>query len=153
MTIYLIHLSHDSIYTQYLLHCMTHNVKNYQQLTTYIMRSSTKLCINHSWVSGIQVCSNAGPYPFPRGDNFKIAKIHWQILKIFFSRTTVPISTKLSINHPWVKGILDYSNKWPLLFPRGDDYEIMKIHWQNFKIFFSRTTGPISTKLSKNILV
>ena len=28
---------------------------------------------------GIQVCSNEGLCPFPRGDNYKIAKIHWQI--------------------------------------------------------------------------
>ena len=27
---------------------------------------------------GIQVCSNEGPRPFPRGDNYEIAKIHWQ---------------------------------------------------------------------------
>ena len=45
------------------------------------------------------------PYPFPRGDNYKIAKIHWQNLKIFFSRTTGSISTKLGTNHPLVKGI------------------------------------------------
>ena len=45
---------------------------------------STKLGTKHPWVKGIQVCSNEGPYPFPRGDNYKIAKIknlllqnHW----------------------------------------------------------------------------
>ena len=27
-------------------------------------------------VKGIQVCSNEGPRPFPRGDNFEIVKIH-----------------------------------------------------------------------------
>ena len=37
---------------------------------------STKLGTKHTWVKGIQVCSNDGPYPFPRGDNYKIAKIH-----------------------------------------------------------------------------
>ena len=40
--------------------------------------------------------------PFSRVDNYEIAKIHW-ILKIFFSRTTGPISTKLWTMHPWVK--------------------------------------------------
>ena len=30
-------------------------------------------------------------------------------------------------------------------FPRGDYYEIAKIHGRNLKIFFSRTTGPILT--------
>ena len=66
-----------------------------------------------------------------------------------FSRTTGPISIKFSSIHPWVKGILEYSNEGPLLFPRGDYYEIGKIHWQNLKIFFYRTTASISTKLSK----
>ena len=41
----------------------------------------------HPWVKEIQVCSNEGPRPFPRGDNFKIAKIHLRNSKIF-SRTT-----------------------------------------------------------------
>jgi hypothetical protein len=31
--------------------------------------------------------------------------------KIFFSRTSRLISIKLGINHPWVKGILNCSNK------------------------------------------
>ena len=28
------------------------------------------------WVKGIQLCSNEGSCPFPRGNNYKIAKIH-----------------------------------------------------------------------------
>ena len=50
---------------------------------------------------------------------------------IFFSRTTGPISTKLGTKHPWVKGIQVCSNEGPRPFPRGDDYEIVKIHWRN----------------------
>jgi hypothetical protein len=46
------------------------------------------------------------------------------ILKeIFFSRTSRPISIKLSVNHPWVKGILDCSNKGPDPFQRGDNHK------------------------------
>ena len=37
---------------------------------------STKLGAKHPWVKGIEVYSNEGPRPFPRGDNYKIAKIH-----------------------------------------------------------------------------
>ena len=37
--------------------------------------------------------------------------------------------------------------KGPRPFPRGDKKEIAKIHWWNFKIFFSRTIEPISTQL------
>ena len=50
----------------------------------------------------IQVCSNEGPHPFPREDNYKIAKMHWLKLRILFSRTTGPISTKLCTMPPWV---------------------------------------------------
>ena len=35
--------------------------------------------------------SNEKPHPFPRGDNYKIAKLYWQDLKIIFSKTTGPI--------------------------------------------------------------
>ena len=41
-------------------------------------------------MKGIQVCSNEGAGPFQRGDNHKNAKIGWDHLKIFFSRTTKP---------------------------------------------------------------
>ena len=205
---------------------------------------STKLGINYPWVKRIEINSNQGLCPFPRGNNYKIEIIHWQIWKIFFSRTTRPIQsnlaqiilgwlgfklvqmkgsalfqeeiitklqkyidnlrrssspepTKLSTNHPWmkrirvfkwrtffkgrklrnnenilmilknlllqnhwansikfgayhpwVKSILDYSNEGPVLFSLGDEYKIVKMHWQNFRIF-DRTMGPISTKLSK----
>ena len=35
----------------------------------------------------------------------EIVKIHWELLKIFFSRTTGAFSTKLGTKHPWVKMI------------------------------------------------
>ena len=40
---------------------------------------------------GFNFFSNEGSW----GDNCKIVKIHWQYLKMFFSRATWPISTKL----------------------------------------------------------
>ena len=46
-----------------------------------------------------------------------------------------------------MKGIKFSANKGPHLFPRGDHYEMAKIHRRNFKMFFSRSAGPISTKL------
>jgi hypothetical protein len=48
----------------------------------------------------IQVCSNKGPVPLLRGDNYKNVKMGLGHLKIFFSRTTGPILTRLGINHP-----------------------------------------------------
>ena len=41
---------------------------------------------------------------FKEKDNNEIAKIHWQTLNVFFSRTTGPISTNLGTRHPCVKG-------------------------------------------------
>ena len=78
---------------------------------------------------------------FPRGNNYEIVKIHWRNFKIF-SRTTGPISTKLSTKHPWMKGIQVSSNEGHCPFPKGDNYEIaktltkfknllLKNHWAN----------------------
>jgi hypothetical protein len=61
--------------------------------------------------------------------------------KIFFSRTSKPISIKLSINHPCIKGILNCSNNGPDAFQRGDNYKNAKMGWGHLKIF-SRTTEP-----------
>jgi hypothetical protein len=47
--------------------------------------------------------------------------------KILFSRTSWPISTKLGGNHPWVKGILNCSNKGPGRLQRGDNNKNAKI--------------------------
>jgi hypothetical protein len=55
----------------------------------------TILDTNHPWGEGIQVSSNEGEYPSPRGDIYsKRVKIHPKNFKIFF-RTTRPKSIKL----------------------------------------------------------
>ena len=54
-----------------------------------------------------------------------MVKLYWKYLKIIFSRTTEPISTKLGTKHPWVKGIQVF-------------------------IFSPRTIGLISTELCTN---
>jgi hypothetical protein len=46
--------------------------------------------------------------------------------KNFFSRTSRPISIKLGMN-PWVKGILNCSNKGPGPFQRGDNHKNAKL--------------------------
>jgi hypothetical protein len=58
--------------------------------------------------------------------------------KIYFSRTSRPISIKIGTNHPWVKGILNCSNKGPGPLQRKI---ITKMGWGHLKIF-SRTTEP-----------
>ena len=49
---------------------------HWQNLNIFFWRTtwpiSTKLGTNHLWVTGIQVCSNKGPRPFPRRYNFEI---------------------------------------------------------------------------------
>ena len=69
---------------------------------------SIQLGTKHRWVKGIQVCSNEGPRPFPRGDNYEVPK---NTLKNIFSRITEPISNKLGTKHPWVKEIQVCLNK------------------------------------------
>jgi hypothetical protein len=61
-------------------------------------------------MKGIQICSNKGPGPVLREDNHRNVKMWWDHLKIF-SRNTGPISTRLGIKHPWVKGIQVCSKK------------------------------------------
>jgi hypothetical protein len=60
--------------------------------------------------------------------------------KKIFSRTSQPISIKLSTNHPCVKGIQICSNKGPGPLQRGDNYKNAKMGCDDLKIFFSRTT-------------
>jgi hypothetical protein len=63
------------------------------------MPNPIKLFTNYSWVKGIQVCSNKRPGPLQRGDNKKKCKNGVGSFEIFFSRTTGPISTRVSTNH------------------------------------------------------
>ena len=100
----------------------------------------------HPWVEGVQVSSNEGLCPFPKGDNHEIKKKHWWNLWIFVSSTTEPISTKLVRKHPWMKGIQFFSNEGPHPFPRGDNYKksrntMTKIFLQNNCSNFNQTNG------------
>jgi hypothetical protein len=62
--------------------------------------------------------------------------------KKILSRTSWPISIKLDINHPWVKGILNCSNEGSGPLQRGDNLKNAKMGWGHLKIFFSRITEP-----------
>jgi hypothetical protein len=53
-------------------------------------------------MKGNQVCSNKGPDCLQRRDNHKNVKMGWGHLKIFFSKTTMPILSRLGTNHPYV---------------------------------------------------
>ena len=67
---------------------------------------STKLGTKHPWVKGIQVCSNKGPHPFPRGDNYEITTIHWQIqIKKFLLQNCL-----FNFNQTWHNLSMDEGN-------------------------------------------
>jgi hypothetical protein len=101
-------------------------------------------------VKGIQIFSNTGPGPLQREDNHKNVKMGWGHLKIFFSRTTGPILTRLGTHHPWRVRIQMSLKEGDSPFPRGDNSERVKIHRKVLKIFFSRTRRPKSIKLGTN---
>jgi hypothetical protein len=70
----------------------------------------------------IEVCPTHGPQGLGEATIGKI--IYTSVCiekKIFFSRTSRPISIKLGTNHPLVKEILNYSNKEPGPVQRGDN--------------------------------
>jgi hypothetical protein len=82
-------------------------------------------------VKGIQVCSHKEPCSLQKGDNHKNVKMGLGHLKIFFSRTTGPILTRLGTNYPFVHGgnfkkFIQNEGENPS--PRGDNSERVKIH-------------------------
>jgi hypothetical protein len=79
-------------------------------------------------VKGIQVCSNKGPGPLERGDNYKNVKMGWGHLKIICSRTIWPILTRLGTIYPWVKRIQICSKEGDNPFSRGDNSEKVKLY-------------------------
>jgi hypothetical protein len=79
-------------------------------------------------VKRIQVFSlNKGPGPLQRGDNHKNVKMGWDLLKIFFSRTMGPISTRLCTNHPRGKWIQVCKNERDCPSSRGGNSKRVKM--------------------------
>ena len=76
--------------------------------------------------------------------------MHWQHLKVFFSRTTGPISTNLCTNFPWVREfkfvqIKDYSIlKKELFIISFSLYESLYIDWDSFSC---ERCGPLVFRL------
>jgi hypothetical protein len=70
-------------------------------------------------------------------------------LKTFFSRSTGPILTRLSTNHPGRERIQVSFKEGDSPSRRGDNSERVKLHRNFFKIF-SRTSRPKSIKLCTN---
>ena len=91
-----------------------------------------------------QVYSNEGPSLFWRGDNYEIAKNTLTKFKNVFLKNHLS-----NFNKTWHNAFFGEGEsslfKWRAPpFSRGDNYEIAKIHWRNFKeMFFSRSTWLI----------
>jgi hypothetical protein len=71
----------------------------------------------------IQVCSNKGPGPLLRGDNYKNVRLGWGLLQNHLA----------NFNQTWHKsslgeGIQVCSNEGDCPSPRGDNSETVKIH-------------------------
>jgi hypothetical protein len=62
----------------------------------------------------------------------------------------MPKSIKLGTNYHWVKGIQVCSNIGPGPLQRGDNHKKVKMGLGHLNFFFSRTTGPILTRLGTN---
>ena len=69
-----------------------------------------------------------GPALFQGEIIMKLRKYIDKLKKKFFSRTTGPISIKLSSVHSWAKGIQVCSKEGSRPFSRGDNYDIAKMH-------------------------
>ena len=75
------------------------------------------------WSRGFKFAQMKDPTIFQGELIKKLQKIHGQILKIFYSRTSVLISTKLCTNYSSVKENADCINEGPHPFQRGDSNE------------------------------
>jgi hypothetical protein len=82
---------------------------------------------NHAWVKGLQVCSNEGNSPYPRGDNSERVKLHCIFFFKILCRNSRPNSIKPSAHYPWVNGIQDCWNKGPDPLQRGDNHKNVKM--------------------------
>ena len=78
--------------------------------------------------------------------------MHGRNFKIFFSRTTGPISTKLSTMHPWVMGIQVYSNEGSHPFPKEDNYEKWKYIDEILKSSSPEPLGQFQPNKAESIL-
>ena len=111
----------------------TVKVKNSDFFTKNLITKRSCLLSWHLIKYPIQVYSNKGPRPFPRGDNNEIAKIHGRNSKSFFSRSIGPISTKLGTKQLRIMGTKEFSKEGCHTFPRGDNKNLLhKNHWASF---------------------
>ena len=73
----------------------------------------------HSWVKGIQVCSNEGTWPFPRRNHSTIVKMCWQYFKTSSQEWLDHFQSNFAQSiDPWVKRIQFCSSEGRCPFSR-----------------------------------
>ena len=73
----------------------------------------------HSWVKGVQVCSNEGTWPFPRRDHSTIVKMCWQYFNTYSQEWLDQFQSNLAQSiDPWVIRIQVCSSEGPCPFSR-----------------------------------
>ena len=109
---------------------------------------SNKLGTNHPWVKGIQISSIKEPRLYQRGDNWETVKMNWQLFKNLLLQ-----NHRGNFNQTWHKASFGNWNlsllQWRAMpFPKEILSGNKKIkNRQLLKIFFSRTSGRILSKL------
>jgi hypothetical protein len=78
--------------------------------------NSIKLGTHYPWVKGIQVCSNKGPVPLQRGDNYKNVKMGWGHKRIFLLKNCWPRKTEIYMKAFWHSTKSSLLKSWS---PRG----------------------------------
>jgi hypothetical protein len=113
-------------------HLKNHGVRIghiYMKAVWYIVDSS----IFKLWFSGVGRVHNRENH------------IHLFILKKkIFSRTSKPISIKLGTNLPWVKGLLNCTNKRPVPLQRGDIHKNAKNLTRSWNFFLENHLARIA---------
>ena len=112
------------------------------------------------WMMEIQVCLKEGPHAFPRGVNYKIAKIHWEIwkysspeplgqFKIYFARSILGWREFKFVQIKWptlFQGEI-ISKKWNYI----DKFKnlLLRNHWANFNQRHNSFLGEGDSSLFK----
>ena len=91
---------------------------------------STKLGTKNPWVMGIQVYSNEGLCPFPRGDNKEIENTLTNLKNLLLKNHRANFN-QLGTKHPWMMGNHVCSNERPCPFPMGDNSENILTNFKN----------------------
>ena len=119
----------------------------YGRFSDHFANSANSLCV----ISSPELKAHRSAYSIPmvrRPSSVRpsVVRRRPQCSKIFFSKTTGPIKAKFYVEPPWVEGTIFCSRH----LGHMTKMTAMPIYCKNpSKFFFSRTGGPIFTKLGR----